>query len=154
MKVASALSEDSAPSASLDCLKAQAAPTHPRAQPEPLGSLRWPQELASDRPKAEEFPLSTTRQHADEAYTAAWERLSAATGLKEVDAMTRRLRSWFKPASTLPDDPAPSASLDHLQAQAAPTHPGAPPEPLGSLRWPQEPASGRPKDDEYRCFNP
>ena len=59
--MASTLSEDSAPSASLDCLKAQAAPTHPRAQPEPLGSLRWPQELASDRPKVEDFPLSTNR---------------------------------------------------------------------------------------------
>ena len=96
MKAASALFEDSAPSASLDCLKAQAAPTHPRAQPEPLGSLRWPQELASDRSKVEDFPLSTNRQHADEAYTAAWERLSAATGLKEVDALTRRLRSWVE----------------------------------------------------------
>ena len=59
--MASTLFEDSAPSASLDCLKAQAAPTHPRAQPEPLGSLRWPQELASGRPKVEDFPLSTSR---------------------------------------------------------------------------------------------
>ena len=31
--------------------------------------------------------------------------------------------SWFKMASTLSDDTAPSASLDHLEAQAAPTHP-------------------------------
>ena len=30
--------------------------------------------------------------------------------------------------ATLPDDRAPSASLDHLQARAAPTQPGAPPE--------------------------
>ena len=35
-------------------------------------------------------------------------------------------------ASTLPDDTAPPASLGHLEAQAAPTHPRAPPEHLGS----------------------
>ena len=40
----SALSEDPAPSDSLDHPKAQAALTHPRAKPEPLGSLPWPQE--------------------------------------------------------------------------------------------------------------
>ena len=51
--------------------------------------------------------------------------------------------SWFKMASTLSDDTAPSASLDHLEAQAAPTQPRAQPEPLGSLPWPQELASGR-----------
>ena len=38
-KMASALSEDTAPSASLNCLTAQAAPTHPRAPPEQLGGL-------------------------------------------------------------------------------------------------------------------
>ena len=48
---------------------------------------------------------------------------------------------WFEMASTLPDDTAPSVSLDHLQAQAAPTHPGAPPGPLESSPRPQEPAS-------------
>ena len=31
--------------------------------------------------------------------------------------------SWFKMASTLSDDTAPSASLDCLKARAAPTHP-------------------------------
>ena len=39
LKMPSALFGDSAPFASLDCLKARAAPTHPRAPPEPLGSL-------------------------------------------------------------------------------------------------------------------
>ena len=63
-KMASTLSDDTAPSASLDCLKARAAPTHPGAQPEPLGSLPWPQELASGRPKVEDVPLSTTRRQA------------------------------------------------------------------------------------------
>ena len=63
--MASTLSDNTAPSASLDHLEAQAAPTQPRAQPEPLGSLPWPQELASGRPKVEEFPLSTTRYFMD-----------------------------------------------------------------------------------------
>ena len=56
LKVPSTLFEDSAPFASLDCLKARAAPTHPRAQPRHLGSLRRPQQPASGRSKAEDFP--------------------------------------------------------------------------------------------------
>ena len=64
--MASALSDDTAPSASLDHLEAQAAPTQPRAQPEPLGSLPWPQELASGRPKVEDLSLSTTRNAGSE----------------------------------------------------------------------------------------
>ena len=40
---------------------APAAPTSLRAQPEHLGSLRWPQELASGRPKADGFPVSSSR---------------------------------------------------------------------------------------------
>ena len=54
--------------------------------------------------------------------------------------------SWLNAASALSEDSAPSASLDHLKAWAAPTHPGAPPEQVGGLPWPQQPASGRPKD--------
>ena len=42
--------------------------------------------------------------------------------------------SRFQMASLLPEDSAPSASLDHLKAPPAPAHPGAPPERLGSLR--------------------
>ena len=61
MKMASTLSDDTAPSASLDHLEARAAPTHPRALPEPLGGIPWPQELASGRPKVEDVPFSTTR---------------------------------------------------------------------------------------------
>ena len=49
------LSDDSAPSAGLECLKAQAAPTHPGAQPEHLGRSSWPQERASGRLKVEGF---------------------------------------------------------------------------------------------------
>ena len=49
-------------------------------------------------------------------------------------------------ASTRSDNPAPSASLGRLEAQAAaPTPPRAPPAPRGGFPWPQELASGRPK---------
>ena len=58
-EMAPALFEDSAPFASLDCLKARVAPAHPRAQPEPLGSLPRPQQPASGRTEDEAFPLST-----------------------------------------------------------------------------------------------
>ena len=61
MKLASTLPEDRAPSAALDHLKPQAAPTRPRAPPQQRGSLPWPQEPASGRPKVEDSPLSTTR---------------------------------------------------------------------------------------------
>ena len=66
----------------------------------------------------------------------------------------RRPPRWLKMASTLPDDTAPSASLDRLEAQAAPTHPRAPPEHLGSLPWPQEPATGRLKVGEFSLSTP
>ena len=66
--MASTLSDDTAPSASLGHLEAQAAPTHPRAPPEPLGSSPWPQELASGRPKVEGSPLSTARYENNRGY--------------------------------------------------------------------------------------
>ena len=59
--MASTLFEGPAPSARLVAPRARAAPTHPRASPEQLGSLRWPQEPASGRPKVEDSPLPTTR---------------------------------------------------------------------------------------------
>ena len=61
LKTASTLFDDTVPSARLVPPKALAAPVCPRARREPIGSLRWPQQLASGRPKAEELPLSTTR---------------------------------------------------------------------------------------------
>ena len=54
---------------------------------------------------------------------------------------------------TLSEDGAPSASLDHRKARVVPTHPGAPPEQLGSAPWPQQPASGRPEGEEHPRFN-
>ena len=51
-----------------------------------------------------------------------------------------------------PEDGAPSASLDCPKAQAAPTHPGAPPERLGSSLWPSQPASGLPKAEDSPPF--
>ena len=70
MKMASTLSDDTAPSASLDHLEAQAAPTHPRAPPEQLGGSPWPQQPASGRPKVEESPLSSTR-YGEQPYDGA-----------------------------------------------------------------------------------
>jgi hypothetical protein len=52
--------------------------------------------------------------------------------------------SW-KLLSALSEDSAPSASPDHLKAQAAPTQAGAPPEQPEGSPWPQQPASGRSK---------
>ena len=57
----STLSDDRAPSSRLGPPGAQAAPTHLRAPPAHVGSLRWPAQLASGRPKVEEFALSTSR---------------------------------------------------------------------------------------------
>ena len=59
--MASTLPDDSDPSARLVPPRAQAAPAHPRALHEHLGSLRWPQKPTSGRPEVEDFALSTTR---------------------------------------------------------------------------------------------
>jgi hypothetical protein len=72
LKVPSTLFDDSAPSASLDCLKAQAAPTYPRAQPGDIGRLPWPQDRASGRPKVEDVPLSTTRYARKKLRLVVW----------------------------------------------------------------------------------
>ena len=66
-------------------------------------------------------------------------------GYVKLDAFSEGICSWLQGPSALPEDSAPSASRDGLKAQAAPTHPGAPPKQLGSSPWPQQPASGRPK---------
>ena len=61
-KAASPLSTDSAQSASLDRLKAQAAPTHPRAPHEQLGGSPWPQlELPPPLPQLRRARLTPPR---------------------------------------------------------------------------------------------
>ena len=62
--------------------------------------------------------------------------------------------SGSKSPSALCDDPAPCARLVAPTAQAAPPHPGAQPEPLGSSPWPEQPASGRPKVQGVFRFQP
>ena len=127
LEVASVPSEHTAPPASLGHRKARAAPTHPGAPPEPLGRSPRPQEPASGRPRVEEGFFSTRRRSSARA-SRRW-----STGFRR----SSRLEIM---ASTQSDGTAPSASLDYRKAQAAPTHPGAPPEHLGGLPWPQEPA--------------
>ncbi len=56
------LPENSAPPASLDHLKARAAPTQPGAGPEQLGSSAWTQERASGCAQAEDLQLSSARK--------------------------------------------------------------------------------------------
>ena len=58
-------------------------------------------------------------------------------GVAEHGRQFFRALGWCKMASTLSDDTAPSARLVPPGARAAPTHPGAPPGQLGSLRWPR-----------------
>ena len=89
--MASTLSDDTAPSASLDCLTARAAPTHPGAQPEPLGSLPWPQELASGRPKVEDSPLSTPRQ----GFCRSWEIRRAYNEVKAAAKIIQRFARTY-----------------------------------------------------------
>ena len=61
-----------------------------------------------------------------------------------------------KGRSTPSGEPAPSASLSHRKARAAPTHPPeAPPGQLGSLDRPQQLASGRPQEPIFLpCSSP
>ena len=48
--------------------------------------------------------------------------------------------------------PEDGASVDHPKAQAAPAHPGAPPEHLGGSPRPSPPASGRRKVEDSPMF--
>ncbi len=67
--------------------------------------------------------------------------------------LTLTRMSGCKVPSTPLDDSAPPASLDHRKPQAAPTHHGAPPEQLGRLPWPQEPACALPKSSFLSLAN-
>ena len=57
LKMASILSDDSAPSASLDHRKARGSPARPGAPPQRLASLRRPEQRAAGRPKVEDVPF-------------------------------------------------------------------------------------------------
>ena len=57
--------------------------------------------------------------------------------------------SWFEMPSCPVLVSAPPAPLDHLKARAAPTHPSAQPEHLGSSQWPQELASADGQDEVF-----
>jgi hypothetical protein len=71
-------------------------------------------------------------------------RMAERMGLPTIDESTpEHASSRMDVPSTLAEDRAPAASVDHRKAPAAPTHPGAPPEQLESVPWLQQPASGR-----------
>ena len=81
--------------------------------------------------------------------------IDEAAAIRSIDGFeletgeTKQQGSWFKMASTLSEDTAPSASLGDLKTQAAPVHPRAKPEPRGSSPRPQEHGSGRPKIEDF-----
>ena len=95
-------------------------------------------------------------QHVSEAARTPWRRPAfapqAGVPLGVVLPPDPRLR-WFNMPSALLEDGTPLASLDRLKARAAPTTPRAQPRVLGSLRWPQQPTSGRPKVEDSSIFN-
>ena len=71
LKGASALCDDTAPSARLVAPRAQDAPTHARAPPGQLGGSPWPQEPASGRPKVEDSPRVPSRRQPQGGAAAA-----------------------------------------------------------------------------------
>ena len=111
-KVPSALFEDPAPSARLVAPRAQAASTHPRAQPEQLGGSRWPHEPVSGRPEIEDFPLSTGRHSPPAAGSPEWDAAQRASLVATRDARA--------PAARALRDELASATPEAVQAE----HPG------------------------------
>ena len=95
-------------------------------------------------------------QHVSEAARTPWRRPAfapqAGVPLGVVLPPDPRLRGFNMPSALL-EDGAPLASLDRFKARAAPTTTRAQPRVLGSLRWPQQPASGRPKVEVSPTFN-
>ena len=82
-----------------------------------------------------------------------------APRVRRVRRAGRAWQCWLRVPSTPCEDRAYSASLGRLEAQAASTHPGAPPQQLGGSPWPQQLPSGRPKVEDVplstirsRCF--
>ena len=83
-------------------------------------------------------------------------RLLYSTHVHGISLNTLYLRcSWCKvPFALLEDSALPCARMVAPRAQAAPAHPGAPPPQLGGVPGTQQPASGRPKDEEFARFHP
>ena len=115
----------------------------------------WPHSAARAvrAARVEPTPPPLTRQvrdaHASAARAASRVRADMRadqTALRSVCADVWRARRFEKTAATLAEDGAPSTSLGQLKAQAAPTHPRAPLQQLGSSPWPLEPASACSRD--------
>ena len=108
---------------------------HPRGQPRQLGSPAWPRGPPWLARTMGSLPPSTfPRQAQVKAYAAAKaDRAPRGLSLGLTPDGKRLHGSRLKMPSTLFEDSAPFASLDCLKARAAPMHPRAPPEQLGSL---------------------
>ncbi len=72
---------------------------------------------------------------------AATAGTSGARGCERHSPRWHKRRQSRAPHPAQRTAPPPPASLDRLEAQAAPAHPGAPPPPRGGSRWPSQPAS-------------
>ena len=110
---------------------------HPRAPPQQLKSLRWPSQLASGRPKDEEFPLAIGRQDLGVHLPAPNQTLPASflaslhrrrAALCEVTMVPQTLANWDAYAM---QDAAVRAALGVAPApppssRAAPTAPARP----------------------------
>ena len=97
---------------------------HVQPHGSPLSSVSRRRRRSSARRRSTSCPPPTTR------FSRGW---------------TSACSSWFQVPSTCSRTAPHRASFGHLKAQAAPMHPRAQPEPLGSSPWPPQPASGRPE---------
>ena len=176
LKRASTLSDDTAPSASLDCLEARAALRTPERRPSILEARRGLRSPPQAAPNSRRFHLQPTGTaifglvgfHCGIAATmalgiipwlnmaavlafvpaSAWDALGQARD-REAKAGAKEqggYGGWLETPSTLLDDMTRCARPVAPRARAAPSHPGAPTPPRGGSPWPLKPASGRPQD--------
>ena len=128
-------------------------------------ALRQPRQRRRGRAAVRGGPHAPRRPHAQAEAQVHDARADAALDGHQARAQRGRRaqgeegaphgrRRWLEVASVPSEHTAPPASLGHRKARAAPTHPGAPPEPLGRSPRPQEPASGRPRVEEGFFFHP
>ena len=73
---------------------------------------------------------------------------------RALELLAQRWSSWLEKPAAPCEDSAFSASLDHLKASGSPTHLRAPPQQLGTLRWPRQLASPRTNDGDAPPFDP